>query len=515
MNRFACIYIGPNLIEVISAQRGQGRKAQILERAYQDTELGDEIYSTGIIGPQTAKHLYKLLKGYIRLAGESDPEEIRLIFSREMTLARNFIFVYARIKELYPECTFKILTDDDEMSLFCLSAGLYLSEGEDVREGNMMMASFTAQGIDFALTGDGIIDYTEEIPYGYLKLTELVETITRERTHYSKLLSEIIQNKLRLAISHIGGRDVDRVALMTKDARVLAKIYPNKQDGQLYYFERETIENAYKDLKELTPEQIRSLHPELTESQSLTIQSTILVARQMIHTADVDRIILIQRDIAYATVQFEFKATLTKALRNWLIDGAKASAYAVARRYGVDLEHVKNVENYALRIFDTLKKSYKLSKRERLLLILACRLLDVGQFGGEEGQARAAEEIVRREQIVGLSAAEEVILSRVCWGVKTNSYEKTREGTLDLSFEDQLTVFRIMAILKIATSIDQSRRGKVDKISCSLGEDELVVSVTTSHNTQLESYYFNRDSIWMERVFELRPVLKVKRRKKT
>ena len=77
--------------------------------------------------------------------------------------------------------------------------------------------------------------------------------------------------------------------------------------------------------------------------------------------------------------------------------------------------------------------------------------------------------------------------------------------------DEALIIAQLTAILKLTTTLDQSRKNKVSKLTYSLNENELIVKVTTSHNTQLENYYFNRDCKWIERVFEVKPVLKVKR----
>lgn len=510
MNRFACIYIGPNRIDLITAQRGANRKVKVLDHAFYPLDIDYEIFQNDRISTTSAQTLERVIEEYLRLANESMPDQIDVVFSKDISKAENFLFVYFRIKELAQGCNFRILSIEDELELFCSTSKLFMSEVEDIEEADMMMTAINSESIDFALTNNGIIDYTERIPYGYSKLTELVEIITRERTHYSKLLGEIIESKLRLAVDHIGKKKLKYVSLTTKDAEVLGEIFECEKKGSLFIFSEETINEAYHHIKELTPEQIKSFYPKLTDAQSLTIQSTVIVARQLMSTAMAENIILIQRSIAETIVQLQFKVTKRKEIKTWLEEGAYQSAIALATRYNVDQEHALVVENVSERIFETLRKRFNLSKKVKRYLRLSSRLLDVGQYGGEEGQSQAVEEIILREEIIGLSREDRRVIARICHNAKTNKYD-LKEQTKEFNMDDSILIAQCTAILKLSAPLDQSRRQKMSKLQCSLKNDELTLKITTSHNTQLENYYFNRDKIWMERVFDLKPILKVKR----
>lgn len=512
MNRSACIYIGPNLIEVVSAQRGAARKVKILDKAFYPLEIDTEIHETGVISVQSGQLLQRVLKEYIRLAQENLPERIDLIISNEVTTANNFVFLYKRLEDIARDCQIQILSPEEELELFCAYSKLYLSEKQDIEKANILMAEINSEIINFALTADGIIDFTEQIPYGYEKLAEIVEKITRQRTRYSKLLSEIIESKLRLAVSHIGKRGIELVSLACKDTLALAQNFPHEGDGYYYTFSKATIDKVYHILKELTPDQIRHLYPSLTEAQSVTIQSSVIVARRLINTAGADSISLIQPNIAEAVVRFRFKSTQYKEIRHWLEEGSYQSAIEISKRYQVDQEHADAIEHYALRIFDTLKKYFSLNNIDRRYLRLACRLLDVGQYGGEDGQAQAGEDIILREDIIGLSYEDRKIIGRVCRNTKLDNYDRTVK-THGFTMDQFLSIAQLTAILKIASALDQSRRQKVSKLQCAFSEEDLTltIKITTSHNTQLESYYFERDSVWMKRIFEVTPILKVKR----
>ncbi len=510
MNRYSCIFLGPNRVELITAQRGRNRKLKIIDRAYYPLDIDYEIFDNGVITNTTTDLLEKIIGEYIRLAEEYSPEKIELIFSHEITRANNFLFVYYRLNSLFDNCQLRIVSDDEELNLFSSAAKLYLPEIYNFSSENSLIASINSEQINFALTNNGIIDYTDQIPYGYLKISELVERITKQRTHYSKLLSEILESKLRLAIMHIGKRKLKYVCLITKDAVALSQVVECDVKGNLYIFSKKAINDAYHKVKELTPEQLKTLYPDLSEVESITLQSTIIVARQLLNTAKANEIVLIHRNLAETIVELQFQITKRKEIDSWLEEGAYQSAIALSERYFVDQKHAELIEKYALQLFNFLKPRFNLTKREKKYLKLATRLMDVGQYGGEDGQSKAVEEIVNREEIIGLSKEDRRIIGRICYNVKVNDYGRTQnlEG---FEMDEALIIAQVTAIIKLVATLDQSRRQKVSKLSYSIKDNNLIVKVITSHNTQLESYYFERDSKWIRRVFELSPELKVKR----
>ena len=81
MKRISCIYIGSERIELITAQRGVNKKAQIIDHAYYPIQFDYEIYQSGSITNQSGHLLERVFKEYLRLARENLPDQIQIIFS--------------------------------------------------------------------------------------------------------------------------------------------------------------------------------------------------------------------------------------------------------------------------------------------------------------------------------------------------------------------------------------------------------------------------------------------------
>ena len=74
-----------------------------------------------------------------------------------------------------------------------------------------------------------------------------------------------------------------------------------------------------------------------------------------------------------------------------------------------------------------------------------------------------------------------------------------------------LTVAKLTAILRLANSLDRSHKQKLDGMKAVLQDNQLMVHITTSQDTTLESGFFELSKEFFREVYSVEPVLKVKR----
>src|SRR5437773_477157 len=86
--------------------------------------------------------------------------------------------------------------------------------------------------------------------------------------------------------------------------------------------------------------------------------------------------------------------------------GGNIETIAILKKYDPEPKHAKRVSALAVSLFDQLKSSHGLGKRDRLLLELAALLHEVGNFIGSSGHHRHSFYIVSQSPILGLSDDE-------------------------------------------------------------------------------------------------------------
>ena len=83
------------------------------------------------------------------------------------------------------------------------------------------------------------------------------------------------------------------------------------------------------------------------------------------------------------------------------------------RRYRCNTSHSESVEEYALIIFDAIRKISGLTKRDRLLLQIGAILHDCGKFVSIKNVDECGYFIVLSTEIIGLSHAERKMVAGV------------------------------------------------------------------------------------------------------
>lgn len=510
MKRYACIFISAEQISLCTAQRGAGAAVKILDRAKYPLSLEHEIHETGHVGSQSILDLRRLLSEYIRLARENAVEALDIFISAEVACASNFLYLLDALKISSDGVPIHVLSIENELERFCLS--VRCSEETCPEDANAVMVSISGDQLYFAATENGLIDYSEEIEFGYLRLADMTESIADVSENTSRLLSEIIRNKLRIPARHLKKRRIDKLILMTRDEVPLAKIANHTQICGHTAISRKTLDELYHKIKNLTPNQVNYLYPHLPDGEGDTLLATVILCQQLMEAVDADVIQLMPTDRAVRQVEFMFRKTRYAKALAWIEESEYLCARKIAERYLGETAHLDATEFFALRFFETLRKRYGLSRRERRLLRLAVRLCDVGQFGGEAGQSRACEDIIIREKIIGLSSREQHMVARIARDARSGAYNADPPDP-DFPPDDALTIARLTAIIKLAFAMDQSRLQKLGKLRCALREDQMIVSAEAAKNAHLESYYFMREAACIQQVYGVVPILKLARPK--
>ncbi len=182
----------------------------------------------------------------------------------------------------------------------------------------------------------------------------------------------------------------------------------------------------------------------------------------------------------------------------------------MAKRYRCNTLHSASVEEYALLIFDAVRKFSGLSKRDRLLIQIAAILHDCGKFVSIKNADECGYFIVLSTEIIGLSHAERKMIAGVVRVRNTASFD------YELASEsgDPIKLAKLSAILCLANALD---RGHVDKLKDTRVEVreksmELAILASYDGDLTLEKLAVSENSRLFEEVFGLRPSFRQKKR---
>lgn len=186
----------------------------------------------------------------------------------------------------------------------------------------------------------------------------------------------------------------------------------------------------------------------------------------------------------------------------------RTSADDLAQRYGVDAAHKDFVTKFALQFFDQLRPIHRLDNHARLLLEIASKVDDIGNFINQESHYRHSAYILKSNPLIGLSDDDNQIIAEVARYHSAESPTAAQEHYRRMDDDIQLVVAKLAAILRLVDSLDDSRQQKISAIKLKLTNDNLLkIKATANDDLVLEKWSFSKKSQLFNDVFGIKPVL--------
>ena len=185
----------------------------------------------------------------------------------------------------------------------------------------------------------------------------------------------------------------------------------------------------------------------------------------------------------------------------------RTSADNIARRYGVKLAHRAFVTKVTLELFDALAPIHRLDEHYRLLVEIASKVDDIGNFISPQGHYRHSAYILEANPLIGLSDQDNRVIAEVSRYHSSESPDVDEHHYRNMDDEIQLPVAKLAAILRVADSLDDSRQQKISKLELALEGNRLLIYAHASDDLVLEKWAFQRKNKLFTDVYGLQPEL--------
>jgi len=182
---------------------------------------------------------------------------------------------------------------------------------------------------------------------------------------------------------------------------------------------------------------------------------------------------------------------------------------SIAARYGVSKAHSAQVEGFAMKIYDKIRKIHGMGARERALLQCAAHLHDCGKFVGARDHAMNSYSIIKGLDIMGFNQQEMRILAMICL-LHTSKPPESYNVYIYMPDNEKTVTAKLAAILRLADSLDRGASQKIKDIDVLIEDDSLIVHAVSNFNIDLEKWSFNTKCGFFGEVFGIKAVMKVK-----
>lgn len=160
----------------------------------------------------------------------------------------------------------------------------------------------------------------------------------------------------------------------------------------------------------------------------------------------------------------------------------------LGRRYHFDEAHGRTVARFATSLFDDLGRFHGLEPRDRVLLLAAALLHDVGDFIRYEGHHKHSYYIIAHSDLMGLTPVERELVANVARYHRKSPPSLDHENFRQLAREARSKVKMMAGILRLADALDREHRQVVTSVAARVEGGTLWLEADGKEERALEEW---------------------------
>lgn len=509
VTRFAAIDVGSYNVsmEIFELSKKYGLKS--INRIRQRLEIGQDTYNRHKLSREKLEKLCHIFVDFTMIMEEYQVSGYRACAKSAFREAKNEVIA---LEQIYQKTGIHIdvLSNSEQRFLGYKAIASREADFNTIIQKGTAIVDMGGGSVQVSLFDRDALVTTQNIRIGNLRIREQLAKLNKGTTHSEQLAEELIrkevQNFKRL---YLKDRKIQNIILVGDYFTNL--IFHNKSDGSKM-ITKDTFMEWYRQIVASSAMDL-AIDMNVPMEFASVILPAAVIYRRLIDELGAETIwlpgIQLTDGMAYDYGEKNKIIRTTHDFENDIVMAAKN----MAKRYGSSRQHTQSLAVLADTVFDSVKKSYHMGNREKLLLKIAVLLHDCGKYISLVNVAECSYNIIISTEIIGLSHTERVIIAHV---VKFNTtefiYYNEHPDTNLLSREDYLTVSKLTAILKLANALDRSHLQKVESLKTAIRDGQLILTVEYKGDFTLEEGLFEEKAEFFEGIFSIKPVLKLKKR---
>ncbi len=486
MPRYAAIDIGSNSIRMEAAEIVPGQAPRILASDREVTRLGESVFRNGTASEEAVKATCAVLARMAALYRKLEVVGARAVATSAIRDTRNQREFLARASEA-AGTPVEIISGREEARLIHLGV-----ESNWPQTGKRTLILDIGGGsAEIIATESGRLLESFSKPLGAVRLKENFVHDDPPSPRELGQMREYIEEKLASAVRRLGHGPWDRAiatsATASAVARAVARVPGSKRDEV--------------DRLRVSTAQVRKLYAKLS---GLT-----LAGRRKVTGIGPRRAEIIVPGIA-VLLEFlrEFQLPAVYNSRAGVRDGIIADLAArnvgaelgrlsrdqrrevedMCRRYGVSLDHAREVARLAGLLFTSLEPLHRLPPAAGKLLEAAAYLHDVGHFISDASHHKHSYYVVANSDMAGFTERERVLIATLCRYHRKALPSPVHNAYQGLPAEERRTVLLLIPLLRLADSLDRSHEQRVAGVEVRMRDGEVALQLKAQGDIGLEQW---------------------------
>lgn len=500
MPTFAAVDIGSNSVRLKIARLQSGRLRSLHEDR-EVTRLGDGVFRSGFLTPDSMAETVKVLRRFHRATQQIVTDCVRVVATSALRDARNSQAFLEWVRSA-TGWRVEIISGVEEARLIHL--GLVTSPRVD--SSPTLMIDLGGGSCELTVSQGGHIRDTVSLPLGAVRLSNEFLSHDPPRKGELKQLRGFIAREVSRIADRIAAARVKNVIATSGTAAALAAVAAHLRRGggrQRPVVTRAEMTRIAKRLARLPVAERRKIEgigPRRAE---------IVVAGATVYHELVDRLHLKGfrysplglRDGTLAQMAADYDRS-TRSGRQIESERWESIRKAVDH-YHVDRKHAMDVRESAMLLFSALRSVHGLPPEYREWLSAAAMLYEVGDYVSRNGRHRHAHYIISNSEILGFTPQQRRIIAAIARYLG-KSRPAMEDGPMKMvGTAARADVQKAILLLRLARALNLGRSRAVEKVRIGVRSAEVKLSLVPRRRmgVDLELWAIEKESGYFREVF--------------
>lgn len=494
MQTIAAIDVGSNAMRLVVGRLGYDDKLETLENLRLPVRLGQDAFSLGQIGEQTAQQMLDAFTRFRKVADDYAAEHIRAVATSAMREAENSDILSDRIAQV-TGIEIETISGEEEARLIHLA----VANAINLKNKYAMLIDIGGGSVEVTLSKGNNILSTESYNMGTVRLLQKLSK-KPSNVPFDELVREYAAATRRRIQREIGDEKIDLCAGTGGNIEEMGvlrkKLFMRNSEREITLTELEkligtlsgmTVKERMRRFK-LKPDRADVILP-ASIVLKIIAQETRVKEVKIPNVGLKDGILI---DLAQSLSQQPAPSPREQV---W------TSAMRLGEKYQFDAEHGELVAHLAGSLFEQTQPLHNLDPEDKLLLEVAALLHDIGHFIGTLDHDKHAYYIMQANPLIGLTERGQAVVANVM-----RYHRKSMPGAQDENFRaldsaDRLAVIKLSALLRLADAMDVSHTRRVHGVEVSLSRKKCCLKLHGENGLSLENWALAKRRAMFQDVF--------------
>jgi exopolyphosphatase / guanosine-5'-triphosphate,3'-diphosphate pyrophosphatase len=490
MPRYAAIDIGSNSIRMEAAEVSPGSPLRLLASERVVTRLGESVFRGGVIAPDALELSCSVLARMAQQYQKLDVIGVRAVATSAVRDARNQAEFVERASAAIA-APVEIISGREESRLVHL--GVQARWPQPQRK--VLIVDIGGGSAELIASEHGQMHDSISKPLGAVRLQEIFLQHDPPLARELHQMEEFIEEKLAGAARRFAQTSWDRVIGTSATASAVVCAI-----NRIPRTKREQADRLRAPVRE-----VRRLYAKLS-ARDLAARRKITgigPKRAEIIVPGVSVFLRVLRDLRLPGLYYSAAGVRDGIIADLDARGVgrelsqlsrdqRKEVERMSRRYGVPLEHARQVASLAQVLFSGLQPLHQLPAHSGRLLQAAAYLHDAGHYIADSNHHKHSYYLVANSDMPGFTNHERELIANLCRYHRKSMPSAMHSNWQALNAEDKHVVLRLVPLLRLADGLDESHEQRVESLSCRLLDGEVLLDVGSAADVSLEQWAAER-----------------------